>query len=121
MKAFDLEERFINFSVEVIRFTESLPKTNTGMYFADQIMRAVASATLNYSESQSAESRRDFIHKIKISLKELREAYSGLKIIMRLSKNPPDKMEWILKEGNELISILVTSIKTARKNEVTSK
>jgi four helix bundle protein len=50
MKAFDLEERFINFSVEVIRFTEGLPKSSTGMYFSDQIMRAVASATLNYSE-----------------------------------------------------------------------
>jgi len=121
MKAFDLEERFINFSVEVIRFTESLPKSNTGMYFFDQIMRAAASSTLNYSESKSAESRKDFIHKIKISLKELREAYSGIRIVMELSKNPHEKMEWILKEGNELISILVTSIKTARKNDATSK
>jgi four helix bundle protein len=121
MKVFDLEERFINFSVEVIRFTESLPKSNTGMYFSDQIMRSVSSAALNYSESQSAESRRDFIHKIKISLKELREAYSGIKIVMRLSKNPAERMDWILKEGNELISILVTSIKTARKNDVRSK
>ena len=121
MKAFDLDERFINYSVEVIRFTENLPKTNTGLYFSDQIMRAVASAALNYSESQSAESRKDFIHKIKVSLKELREAYSGLRIVMRLSKNPSDKIDWIIKEGNELISILVKSVKTARKNANNTK
>ena len=121
IKTFNLDERFINYSVEVIRFTENLPKTNTGLYFSDQIMRSVASAVLNYSEVQSAESRKDFIHKIKVSLKELREAFSGLRIVMKLSKNPSEKMDWIIKEGNELISILVKSIKTARKNAATSK
>lgn len=105
----------IDFSVQVIRFTESLPKSNTGIYFSDQIMRSVSSAVLNYSEAQSAESRKDFVHKVKVSLKELRETYSGLRIIKKLSKQPSDSVMWLIQENNELISILVQSIKTARK------
>ena len=100
----------------VIRFTESLPKSNSGIYFSDQIMRAVSSAALNYSEAQSAESRKDFIHKVKLSLKELRETYSGLRIIDKLNENKSENVLSMIKENNELISILVSSIKTARNN-----
>jgi len=121
MTNFNLDERMIDFSVKVIRFTENLPKSNSGIYFSDQIMRSVSSAVLNYSEAQSAESRKDFIHKIKVSLKELRETFSGLRIIEKLSKNQNENIAWMIKENNELISILVTSIKTARKNMNNSK
>jgi len=121
MKSFDLDERMIDFSVKVIQYTETFPKSNSGIYYSDQIMRAVSSAVLNYSEAQSAESRKDFIHKIKLSLKELRETYSGLRIINRLFKKHNEEMEWMIKENNELISILVQSIKTARKNMNTTK
>ena len=121
MASFDLDERMINFSVNVIRFTENLPKSNSGIYFSDQVMRSVSSAVLNYSEAQSAESRRDFIHKVKISLKELRETYSGLRIIERLNMNPNESITNMIKENNELISILVTSINTARNNMKGSK
>jgi four helix bundle protein len=121
MSTFTLDERMIKFSVIVIRFTESLPKSNSGIYFSDQIMRSVASAVLNYSEAQSAESRKDFIHKVKVSLKELRETYSGLRIIEKLSKNPAENISWMIQENNELISILVQSVKTARKNMTTQK
>ena len=116
MTTFDLDDRMIDFSVQVIHFTENLPKSNSGIYFSDQIMRSVASAVLNYSEAQSAESRKDFIHKVKVSLKELRETYSGLRIIQKLSENRNEEITLMIKENNELISILVTSIKTARKN-----
>ena len=121
MTNFNLDERMIDFSVKVIRFTENLPKSNSGIYFSDQIMRSVSSAVLNYSEAQSAESRKDFIHKVKVSLKELRETFSGLRIIEKLSKNQNENIAWMIKENNELISILVTSIKTARKNMNNSK
>ncbi|MCK5337986.1 MAG: four helix bundle protein [Bacteroidales bacterium] len=121
MTNFNLDERMIDFSVKVIRFTENLPKSNSGIYFSDQIMRSVSSAVLNYSEAQSAESRKDFIHKVKVSLKELRETYSGLRIIEKLSENENENIIGMIKENNELISILVTSIKTARKNMNNSK
>ena len=65
MKHFNLDERMIDFSVKVIHITENLQKSNSGIYFSDQIMRSVSSAVLNYSEAQSAESRKDFIHKVK--------------------------------------------------------
>lgn len=68
MAIFDLEERMIRFSVKVIRYSENLPKTNIGLYYSDQIMRSASSAILNYSEAISAESRKDFIHKMKVSL-----------------------------------------------------
>ncbi len=117
MKSFDLDERMIDFSIKVIHLTENLPKSNTGIYFSDQLMRSVSSAVLNYSEAQSAESRKDFIHKVKVSLKELRETFSGLRIIERLNnKQPPEDISYLIKENNELISILVKSVKTARKN-----
>ena len=121
MTNFNLDERMIDFSVKVIRFTENLPKSNSGIYFSDQIMRSVSSSVLNYSEAQSAESRKDFIHKVKVSLKELRETYSGLRIIEKLSENENENIIGMIKENNELISILVTSIKTARKNMNNSK
>ena len=117
MKNFDLDERMIDFSIKVIHLTENLPKSNTGIYFSDQLMRSVSSAVLDYSEAQSAESRKDFIHKVKVSLKELRETFSGLRIIERLNnKQPPEDISYLIKENNELISILVKSVKTARKN-----
>jgi four helix bundle protein len=121
MHSFNLDERMIDFSVKVIQYTESLPKSNTGIYFQDQIMRSVSSSVLNYSEAQSAESRKDFIHKVKLSLKELRETYSGLRILKKLSQKENHNIELMIQENNELISILVKSIKTARKNMNISK
>jgi len=117
MKNFDLDERMINFSVSIIHLTENLPKTNAGLYFANQIMRSASSAALNYAEAQSGESRRDFVHKLMISLKELRETNSGLRIIDKsnMSKTPESHHE-LLKESNELISIFMKSVKTARMN-----
>jgi len=73
-KQFDLEDRLIDFAVRVIRTAESLPKTKVGRHIAGQLVRCGTSPAANYGEAQSAESRSDFIHKIKICLKELREA-----------------------------------------------
>jgi len=81
MKTYDLDERMINFSVNIIKLAEKLPKTPTGIYFSNQLIRSASSAALNYAEAQSGESRRDFIHKLLIALKELRETNSGLRII----------------------------------------
>jgi len=117
-KKYDLEERLINFAVRIINIVEKLPNTRTGNHIANQLVRCGTSPAPNYGEAQSAESRKDFVHKIKICLKELRETKIWFKIIQQrvLIKNAEEVRD-ILKECDELISIFFTSIKTARKNK----
>ena len=115
-KVFDLEDRLIDFAVRVIRTAESLPKTRSGKHISGQLIRCGTSPAANYGEAQSAESRADFIHKIKICLKELREAKVWLHIIARSNLiRHPLKLESLINEANELISIFVKSVKTARQ------
>ncbi len=115
-KVYDLEDRLIDFAVRVIRTAESLPKTRSGKHISGQLIRCGTSPAANYGEAQSAESRADFIHKIKICLKELREARVWLQIIARSDfvRNPLN-VESLINEANELISIFVKSVKTAQQ------
>ena len=114
-KTFDLEDRLIDFAVRIIRIGESLPKTKVGNHVAGQIIRSGTYPAPNYGEAQSAESRADFIHKMKVSLKELRETRIWLLIIERANlMKPALKLESLIDENNQLISIFVTSIKTAK-------
>lgn len=82
MQKYDLEARLINFSVAIVNLANRLTKDRTGKYLANQILRSAISAALNYGEAQAAESRRDFIHKLRIILKELRETSIALHIII---------------------------------------
>ena len=117
-KIYDLEERLIDFAVRIIRIAESLPKTKVGNHIAGQLIRCGTSPAPNYGEAQSAESRSDFIHKMKICLKELRETKVWLKIIIRANLiEPKSKLEPDIIENDELISIFVASIKTAKQNK----
>jgi len=94
-----------------------LPKSYTGKHFAGQLVRSGSSPALNYGEAQSAESRKDFIHKMKVALKELRETHICLQIILRKPMvKKTTTLESLIKENNELISIFVKSISTAQKN-----
>ena len=122
MREYDLEERLIDFAVRIIRIAESLPKSKVGNHIAGQLIRSGSSPAPNYGEAQSAESRSDFIHKMKISLKELRETRVWLLMIVRanLLKVPAD-LKSLIDENNQLISIFVTSIKTAKQNKKTSQ
>jgi four helix bundle protein len=117
MDKFELENRLIDFSVLIIDIINELPDTKAGNHLAGQLIRSGTSPALNYGEAQSGESRKDFIHKIKIVLKELRETFICLKII---NKAKLYKLEWkiekSLKENNELISIFIKSAETAQKN-----
>ncbi|MDP7028062.1 MAG: four helix bundle protein [Candidatus Marinimicrobia bacterium] len=114
---FNLEERLINFSVEMINLTKSLEKSYASNYLGKQLLRSSTSPALNYGEAQSAESRKDFIHKIKIVLKELRESHINLNIIEKTDNNiSKEKVNSALNECNELISIFVKSVETAQKN-----
>ena len=117
-RIFDLEERLIDFAVRIIRTTESLPKTRAGNHIAGQLVRCGTSPAPNYGEAQSAESRSDFIHKMKVSLKELRETRIWLLMIAKANLiKPMSKLEPLINENNELISIFVTSVKTAKQKE----
>lgn len=121
MKKHDLEERLINFAVLIVEIVESMPNTKAANHLGGQLLRSGTSPALNYGEAQSGESRRDFIHKIKIVLKELRERFVCLKIIFRTKLyKAEDKMQVALKENNELISIFVKSAETAEKNSKSS-
>lgn len=116
-RQFDLQERLINFAVRIICLVEGLPNTKTGNHIRGQLIRCGTSAPANYAEAQSAESRPDFIHKIKVVTKELRETKVWLLIIGRASLiNPQTQLQSIANECDELISIFVQSAKTAKKN-----
>ncbi len=114
---FDLEERLINFAVLIIDIVEEMPNKKSANHLSGQLIRSGTSPALNYGEAQSGESMKDFIHKIKIVLKELRETYICLKIIYisKLFKSE-EKLKRALKENNELISIFVKSVETAQNN-----
>lgn len=115
-RANELEERLINFAVTIIGITEALPDSKAGNHIARQLIRSGTSPAPNYGEAQSAESRKDFIHKMKIALKELRESLVWLKIIHRRSLCDQTLIAAAQDECDQLISIFVTSVKTAEKN-----
>jgi four helix bundle protein len=121
-RKYDLEDRLIEFAVLIIEIVESLNNTRAGSHIGGQLVRSGTSPALHYGEAQSAESRNDFVHKLKILLKELRESLVALKIIKRVSLTK--KMDIVnrgISECNELISIFVKSIETARRNNPKSK
>lgn len=116
-RKFDLEDRLIDFAIRISEVAESLPKTTLGKQINNQMVRSGTSPALNYGEAQSSESSKDFIHKIKIVLKELRETLVCLKIIVRKPLiSPESKLNPIIKENNELIAIFMKSVETASKN-----
>ena len=111
------KERLIEFAVRVLNVVESLPNSRVGNHVAGQLIRSGTSPAPNYGEAQSAESRKDFIHKMKVALKELRETLVWLLIIQRKPLVEPfDKFSPLVEKNNELISIFVASIATAQKN-----
>ncbi len=116
-RKFDLEDRLVNFSVRIIDVVEALPNSRAGNYLAGQLIRCGLSPALNYSESQSAESIDDFIHKLKIVVKELKETRTCLKIIRKKEMiKPMSKLEPLYRENEELIAIISKSIETAKSN-----
>jgi len=117
MNKSELEDRLVNFAVLIIEIVNELPNTKAGNHLSGQLVRSGTSPALNYGEAQSGESRKDFIHKLKVVLKELRETFVCLKIILRANLcDSSEKIQIALKENNEFISIFVKSIETAQKN-----
>jgi len=117
-QTYDLEERLLEYSVRIIKIVEQLPNTRAGSHVAGQMLRSGTSPYPNHGEAQAAESSKDFIHKLRISLKELRETHRWLKLIQRVPLiKKPELLNDILEETEELVKIFVTSIKTAEKKQ----
>jgi four helix bundle protein len=117
MNKIELESRLIDFSVKVVECIEMLPSKNVNLHLKDQVIRSCTACSLNYGEAQSAESKKDFIHKLGIVMKELRETQINLKMLSRL--NPIDQdipITGLMKENDELLAIIYRTIQTARKN-----
>ena len=121
-RKFDLEERLLEFASAVIDLSEKLPNTRSGNHIAGQFLRSGTSPLPNHGEAESAESRDDFIHKLKICLKELRETRRWARLIQRKSwaKNETTLL-FVLNESEELIRIFMSSIRTAQQNALTQK
>jgi four helix bundle protein len=113
-RKYDLEDRLLEFAVQVIDFTEALPNTRAANHIAGQLLRSGTSPYGNQGEVESAESRKDFVHKLKVCLKELRETRRWLRLAGRLKTLPrlPNLGECV-NEAEELIRIFVASIRTA--------
>ena len=120
MRTNDLEERVINFAVQIIVIYDSLKDSYAAKYYGNQLIRSSGSPALNYGEARSAESHKDFVHKMGICLKELRESYNCLRIIKRakLYNGLIENIEKVIDENNQLISIFVASIKTSKSNNL---
>ena len=116
---YDLQDRLVKFSAHVILNTGKLENNFAADHLTKQLIRSVTSTALNYGEAQSAESKRDFLHKMKICLKELRESQVNLQILKEAKLiDKLDSFDHISKECSELVAIFTTSIRTTNNNQV---
>ena len=115
---YDLEDRLVNYTCSMIDVVEALPANRSGNYIAGQLIRSCHSPTFNYGEVQAAESRNDFIHKLGVVLKELKECRTALKVIRKKEFiSPLIKTDDIYRETEELIAIIAKSRATAIRNK----
>jgi four helix bundle protein len=113
MNSKELENRLIDFSIQAVNLIKSLPDDRVTIHLSGQLLRSAISPALNYGEAQGAESRKDFVHKLGVVLKELRESLNCLKILVGTNYIPPEGP--VIKECNELVSIFVKSVETNKK------
>jgi four helix bundle protein len=117
MTADELEERLIKFAIDCIKLTSMAKKSYASDHMNGQLIRSATSPPLNYSEARAGESHRDYIHKMQICLKELRESRTNLRI--QIGTNFYEAKEFInelLIEANELVLIFSKSVSTSKKN-----
>jgi four helix bundle protein len=109
-----LEERLLEYGARIIKLVESLPNTLVGRRVADQLLRSGTSPGANYEEAKGAESKEDFVHKLQIALKELRESSYWLRLLVKSGKIPAKRMNDLLDESNQLRAMLSKSVATAK-------
>jgi four helix bundle protein len=110
----DLGERLLEYGARLIKLVESLPNALVGRRVADQLLRSGTSAGANYEEACGAESKDDFVHKLQIALKEMREATYWLRLLVKSGKIPAARIADLLDESNQLCAILSKSTATAK-------
>jgi four helix bundle protein len=115
-RKFDLEDRMLEFTARLIKMVDALPTSRVGNHIAGQLLRCGTSPFANHGEVQAAESRKDFIHKLGICLKELKEIKRWIRLIARLELIPIKNVRPLLIETEELIRIFSASIRTAERN-----
>ena len=117
-RKYDLEDRLVKFACLILEVCENMPRTKAGINLEHQLSKSGTSPALNYGEAQAAESKADFIHKMSICLKELRETRICLRIIIEKPLLTDTTVTTTLQECNELIGIFSASISTANKSIV---
>jgi four helix bundle protein len=120
-RAVELEERLIDFAVRIVRLSASLPRTAAGKHIAGQILRSGTSPAPNYGEARGAESRADFVHKLRIVLKELNETFIWLRIIERSKMLKRELLVDIIQENGDLCKIFTASLNTAHRHTKMTK
>jgi four helix bundle protein len=110
----ELGDRLLDFAVDVVALVPRLQRSATGRYFVGQLVRAASSAGANFQEARGAESRADFVHKLQVVLKELREAEYWMKLVVRARLVPADLLSRPLAEADELVRIVVKSVVTTK-------
>jgi len=114
---YDLEERLLVFAVRIIKAVESIKHTAAGIHVAGQLLRSGTSPYGNHGEVEGAESRDDFIHKLKVCYKELRETRRWLRLVQKVPLvAKPELLDDLLVEADELVRIFAASIRTAENN-----
>jgi len=116
-KGDDLSGRLLDFTVHIIRLVQALPNSPVGKHIGGQLLRSGTSPGSNYEEARGAESRADFVHKLGIVLKELKETRFWLRVILRASVLDSSRVEPILCECEELCAIMAKSILTAKSKK----
>ena len=115
-REYDLENRILSYAAELIRFIERLPKSRTANHVASQLLRSGTSPLSNHGEAQAAESPADFVHKMRVCLKEFRESFRWLLLIRLIPLiNPASDANPLIAETDELIRIFVASIRTTER------
>ena len=114
---FDLEDRLVDFACKTLDVWDLLPNTKAGQNLAYQLSKSGTATALIYGEAQAAESRADFIHKMKLVLKEVRESRVNLKIIKKKPLLVNEKVDLAFNEANQLMAIFLKSIETAKGND----
>jgi four helix bundle protein len=113
----ELAERLLDFGVRIGKVVDALPDTRLGRHVAGQLVRCGTSAAPNYEEGCAAESRRDFVHKLRISLKEMRESRCWIRFTIKSEMLPSHRLHELLDESTQLCNILGASVATATKNK----
>lgn len=116
MKPTNLKDRTKLFALTILRYLEKLPYKNPYIAISNQLTRCSTSVGANYRAASRAKSTADFINKLKIVEEECDETMYFIELLIELNSKDKVELTKIHSEANEILSIIVASIKTVRKN-----